>query len=203
MTKKLTPVDEARQQMQSILTTKANDLTEAETRLQEASVAVQEAQRRSDDMTAVMDLAGFEAAQDELKKAILAEQMYRGKLTQLEKKKYITEEESNAVIDALLAYEDELGQAFEDTLRTKLMELKTALDAYKTEIRNTETTIDEWTGNVFPNYRSKSSTYTGPDGQRTNRASSPQPVHPLPYTGNSASQKVHEFLTKMQQYTEA
>lgn len=202
MKEKSTPAEEVRQQMRKLRDQKTSELAEADARLNEARMAVQEARTRSEEMTAIMDLDGYTKAQEDLKKATIAEQMYKGKIDQLQAKRYITEAESDAVIDSLLAYEDTLGQSFETILGTKLKELKKAMDSYRTEIQNVEDLITEWCGSVYPNYRSATSTYTDADGNTTNRFPTPRPVHLVPFTGNSASEMLNDFLNKMWRFLE-
>ena len=79
--------------------------TEAQTRKEAAELAIQKA-------TEIMDLEAFEEAKQEKHKAQTAIDMYSGRYKQLAAQEYISEAESDRVIDELLPYEQDLGADF-------------------------------------------------------------------------------------------
>lgn len=185
-------ITEIRERITDMQTTKANDLatvwekkTQAETEKEAAELALKNA-------TAVMDLEAYEEARAKKHKAQTAIDMYSSKHKQIETQEYISEEESNKVIDSILAYEEDLADTFRTELEKLLKPAAELLANYETDVRNAEETLRSWTDNIHANYRSMTTTYQ--DG--TNRSPKPVPVRNLPYTGCKEAAILKTFLEK-------
>ena len=164
--------------------------TEAQTRKEAAEIAIQKA-------TEIMDLEAFEEAKQEKHKAQTAIDMYSGRYKQLAAQEYISEEESDRVIDSLLAYEQELGKDFIADLKEPLNKLRNILTRYFEDIRETEQTIRSWEVNIHANYSTRGqSIRTLPTGEKTDRMDAPTPVHKQPFTGCTEAHQLENYLNK-------
>lgn len=104
---------------------------------------------------------------------------------------YVSEAESDKVIDDLFAYEDDIAKEFDAAAAALIRKLQQIYDDYCAKVEEAESTMRRWTYEVHPNYRNFGTTYA--DG--TNRANTPQPCRLTPYFGNALSQKVGNFLS--------
>ena len=143
-----------------------------------------------------MDLEAFEAAEERKKKAQNAAEMYRRRYDQIKHREYISEEESDATIDSLLAYEAELAEEFKQSIAKIYKRLEGILDEYTANVADVETTFLEWTSEIHSNFRSFSGTMrTDPlTGARTNRMEKALPVHAHPYVGGDEAARLADFL---------
>ncbi len=137
-----------------------------------------------------LDLPKYEAAAAAVKKAETAIEMYSARHQIIQKREYISEEESDKVIDSLLAYEEVLSSAFKAKMDTSLKELAKVYEDYKGSIKEAEDTILTWTGTIHANYRAAHTTYH--DG--TNRSPNPVPVRMSPYDGCTESKQLADYL---------
>ena len=183
-----------RKQMEELRAKKDADIQTIEKKRQEAAQDAQKAQEALDNATTEMDLTAYEQAQESLRKALVTEQMYKGRADQLRRQEIISEEESDQVIDSLLAYEDALADKLAADIAPHMKALEEILTAYKSNVKETETTIAEWTSTIHANYRREGSSRIGPDGKSTNRLEYPVPVHAREYPGSDASQHLDRFL---------
>lgn len=194
---KQTILQEVKARMQEMQDKKAEELqaiqnkkTEAYTQKEAAELAIQEA-------TKSMDLEAYEEAKTAKRKAQSAIDMYSGKYAQISKQEYISEEDSDKVIDSLLAYENELAAGFKAAVAEHLKALSTTLQDYLTEIADTEGTITAWGATIHANHNSRGRTYyTDANGQESTRSETPIPVHIMPYTGCREAHQLKEYLEK-------
>lgn len=141
-----------------------------------------------------LDLATYSKAKSDLEKANVAAEMYSKRYEQLEHKEFMSETESDNVIDSLLAYEKELAVEYEKKIVAPISTMNKIHLEYVEAVQETETAIESWCANIHANYRSEGTTYA--DG--TNRSQSPVPVHRLPYTGCGKSKLIGSFLDKVE-----
>ena len=190
----MTAVQKAQKQMTELRNKKAAQLQTIEEMRQDAAQKAQEAQDALERATAEMNLEKYEQAQNDLRKALTSEQMYKARADQLQRQEIISEDESDAVINSLLSYEDALADKLAADIAPHLDALETILTAYQADVKETENTISEWCSTVHAYYRSETTTYTGPDGERTNRAPYALAVHPNGYAGSEASRFLDQFI---------
>lgn len=190
---KQTVVEEVKARMQEMQQKKAGELETVRQRQQEAQTQKEAAELAIREATDSMDLEAYEEAKTAKRKAQTAIDMYSGKYNQIKQQEYISEPESDKVIDSLLAYEDELAAGFKAAVAEPLKKLDELQQAYFDAVEDVEQTIKAWTGNIHANYRSEGTIYreTG-----TNRAPHPVPVRMTPYTGCSEAHILNEYLGK-------
>ena len=190
---KQTVLQEVKARMQEMQDKKASELqaihdrkTEAQTQKEAAELALKEATER-------MDLEAYEEAKDARRKAQTAIDMYGGRYSQISKQEYISEEESDKVLDSLEAYEVELAAGLKEAMAEPLKQLAKMLQDYKDEVADVERTMKAWESGIHANYRSKGTVYreTG-----TNRSPAPIPFHRMPYEGCSEAVQLSEYLKK-------
>jgi len=189
---KQTVVEEVKARMQEMQQKKAGELETVRQRQQEAQTQKEAAELALREATDSMDLEAYEEAKTAKRKAQTAIDMYSGKYNQISKQEYISEAESDKVIDSLLAYEDELAAGFKAAVAEPLKKLDELQKAYADAVEDVEQTIRAWTSNIHANYRNNGTTYA--DG--TNRSPQPVPVRRLPYTGCSEARQLKEYLDK-------
>lgn len=163
----------------------SNKQAEARTQLEAAELAIKDA-------TETMDLDAYEKATADKRKAQTALDMYGGRYTQIQKQEYISEPESDKVIDELLAYEGQLAEDFKQAVVNPLKELAALHDEYSNRVHEAEDTIRKWTADIHANYRVQGTTYAN----GTNRSDSPKPVRMTPYFGCSEAQTLGTYLQK-------
>lgn len=189
---KQTVVEEVKARMQEMQQKKAGELETVRQRQQEAQTQKEAAELAIREATDSMDLEAYEEAKTAKRKAQTAIDMYSSKYNQIKQQEYISEVESDKVIDSLLAYEDELAAGFKAAVAEPLKKLDELQKAYADAVEDVEQTIRAWTGNIHANYRNNGTTYT--DG--TNRSPQPVPVRKIPYTGCSEAHQLKEYLDK-------
>ena len=164
---------------------------EARTKIEAAGLAIKEATER-------MDLEAYEKAREDRRKAQAALDMYSGRYDQISKREYISEKDSDSVINSLLEYEDMLATDFKKAIVEPLKKLAELHKEYTEGIRETEGTIRKWETTIHPNYSTRGATkYKDPaTGQYTDRSSTPVPVHRLPFTGCNEAAQLGLYLEK-------
>lgn len=183
---------EVQEQITEMVNKKAADLdairkkqTEVRTHLEAAELAIKDA-------TESMDLDAYEKATAARNKAKTALDMYGGRYLQIQKQEYISEKESDKVIDSLKAYEEELAEDFKKDLVPLLKKLAVLHEAYIQAVEDTEQTMRDWTAKIHANYRAEGTVYA--DG--TNRNDKPQPVRRIPFTGCGEAEQLGTYLRK-------
>lgn len=145
--------------------------------------------------TEKMDLAAWNRAAEEKKAAEMAEEMYSSRLSQINGKEMISEEESDRVIDSLTDYIRNAENEFDTKLGKILRDLRALYRAHIADIQTAENVIQTWTNDIHKNYRSSISLFLDPKtGERTNRAPHPVPVHHTNGQGGRNAQLVYRFL---------
>lgn len=189
-----TIVQEVKKRMEEMINAKAQDMATIQEQMEEARRRVSLAKQATEDATSRLDLESYEKAVKDLRKAETKIDMCKGRIEQLRKQEYITEVESDQVIDSLLQYESDLGAGFESFLAEMLEKISRKLDEYQTAVADTEETINAWTSQIHANYRAASGTMFHDGSGYTNRSPSPIPVHSAPFRGCAASVMIEAFL---------
>ena len=127
-------------------------------------------------------------------------EMFSGRLKQLRAHEYVSETESDAVIDALLRFEDELAEKYGNRTAEIIATLKNVHTEYRDAVNAAERTIRQWENEIHANYNSRGrSTYTDSfTGVKTQRSNTPIPVRTAPYAGSAKSEIVNTFLNKIE-----
>lgn len=188
-------IEKVKSQIREMQETKEKELEIVKTKEAEAYELKAAAEAALKDATSYMNLEAYEAARENRKKAQIALDMYSAKYKQIAQKEYISEEESDKVVDSLLSYEDDLAENFKAAIAEPLKILNELQEKYFNEIKATEQTIVEWTRKIHPNYRSFGTTFA--DG--TNRSKEPVAVRRLPFEGCKEANQLKNYLKKAQE----
>ena len=196
--KKKNVTEEVKQQIKEMREKKQADLMAINAKKAEAQTHKEEAEARLKEATEKMDLDAYEEAKEAIQKAKTAIDMYSGRYKQISQQEYISEEESDKVIDKLLEYSRQIDIQFKEDIKTPLKELKEIIEKYYQDINETEATIRKWEATIHANYsyRGRSQYYDKEAGAWTDRSKTPVPVRGSVYTGCNESYKVKKFLSE-------
>ena len=136
------------------------------------------------------DAAAYRKAKDAIADAEAAVEMYGKRLDQIWTKEFLTEEDSDAVINGLLAFEDDLAAEYEKAIKAPIERLQKLHDDYIETVNQTEEAFRRWTSEIHSYHHVRGTTYS--DG--TDRSDTPVPVHRTPYKGCAVSARVGKFL---------
>lgn len=177
---------------------KENAMRTAQEKLEAASAEKIAAEKAMYDATARLNVDDFETAKAAKQKAEAAIEMYTGRLTQIQKQEYITEAESDQVIDSLLQYENELAIRLEHDLSAVVKRMAELNGKYREEIQAVEMTIVTWTSEIHSNHRNfTGTTYYDPEREtRTSRrpGNEPMPIRIAPFLGSPLSDQIDKLL---------
>lgn len=189
-------VKETQARIRDLKDKKAAELEHIDNEIKSAVLEYEEANK---DMKAAMEITDVEAYGEAKMKQLAAKnkkEMYSGRYKQLADCEYLTEAESDRVIDALLDHEAEIAAAYEAEVKEILGTLKGIHEKYRDDVNEAEKTVATWTGQIHANYRSfgASSYLDAATGQRTDRSPHPVPVNNKrsPLMG-----RISTFLEKM------
>lgn len=145
------------------------------------------------------DLARYTEAKRAQLDAKNKTEMFSGRLKQIRAKEYLTEAESDEVIDSLLQYEEEIATKYGNKTAEIIATLKNVHKEYRDAVNAAERTISQWTNEIHANYNSRGrGTYTDSfTGETTQRSKTPIPVRVVPYTGSKRSAVIDNFLRKV------
>ena len=164
---------------------------EARDKIENAEIAMKQA-------TEIMDVDAYEEAKQAKHKAQTALDMYNGRFGQIKQQEYISETESDAVIDSLLKYEEQIDTVFKQDLSEQLSHLNSLYTKYDNAIQDIEETLNIWQRDIHANYQSRGlTTWTDPEtGESTTRSPKPIPVHHMPYRGCKEAESLWTYLKK-------
>ncbi len=193
----MTFLQEIKARMAEMIEKKTAELAEVRTKKEEAQAAIEAADADIKAAAAEMNLANYEQAVEARKRAGTMLEMYNAKYDQLRTAEYISEADSDRVINRLLSYERILEKDFNAALAVKLSDLSELLAGYMAEVKDTENTIERWTSEIHANYSTRGGTWFVDEvsGERTDRSIKPVPVHP-PYSGCGAAHRLAGYLEK-------
>lgn len=195
---KQTVLQEVKGRMKEMQDRKAADLEKIAEKQDEARTQIEAARLAMSDATEAMDVDAYEEARQKRRKAQTALDMYTGRYNQIKQQEYISEAESDKVIDSLLAYEDALAADFKAAAADPLKKLAELHKAYRDEVRETEQALTEWQQNIHANYNTRGGTtfYDEFTGKHTSRSRKPVPVHAVPYEGCKEAAQLGDYLNK-------
>lgn len=193
-----TTVERVQEQIRSLRGKKRTDLETIRAKQEETRAQIAEAETAIKDATEYMNLEAYEGAKAEKRKAQTALEMYNSRFAQIQAQELITEAESDAIINSLLEYENELAESFRAKASEPLKELAGLLKEYKAAIEETERTIREWETTIHANYSTRGRTlyYNEFTGKHTDRSPRPVLVHPTGFEGCTEAVILSEYLRK-------
>ena len=183
---KTNKAEEINNRINEMLAKRKADLNKADEKEEEArarlALVEEEIKKAADEMNA----EAYEEAITKKHKINITLEMLRDKHKQIKNQEYITEAESDAVIDGLLKYEDELAAEFEKDIAPLMHQLTDLYKEYAERIYKTENVITTWTNKIHTYYKTSGGT----------RSDIPQAVHFLAYTGSDRAERLRAFLIK-------
>ena len=192
----MTKLQEVKTRMQQLLDGKAAEIAAIEKKQAEERADLEKAEAAMQAATEGLNLDDYATAAAAKTRAQNALEMYSGALNALIRQEYISEKDSDDVIESLLSYERQIEAEFKDAVKEPLSALAKVCDAYRGEVRDTEATIAEWTEKIHWNFSTRGSkTFVDPEsGERTDRSPTPVPVHRFGYFGCEESSKLAAYL---------
>lgn len=140
-----------------------------------------------------LDVNAYESAQRAYDSAKIKKRMYTTRKEQIMMHDYVTEEESDKVIDSLLEYQDNLSADYAEAIKPHIDALTTLNREYRGAIAEAESVIVTWCSRIHSNHRSATAIFA--DG--TNRSETPVPVHRVRFEGIPVSGIIDSFLRKV------
>ena len=191
-------LQEVQERMQTMQAKKVEDLATIYERQDEAKRQIETARAAQKEASERMDVRAYEQAKNDERKAKTALEMFTKRYNMLQTQDFISEEESDRTIDALLAYEVKLAEDFKQAIIEPLKQLAKLHKDYTDEVTAVEDTIETWTRDIHKNFntRGASSRIDEATGERTYRADRPVPVHAVRYTGSYEATQLGEYLKK-------
>ncbi len=191
-------LQEVKSRMAEMTQSKLDQLTDIRNKQAEARAKLKAADKAMKDATERMSLDDYANAKESRHEAQTALDMYSGRYAQIERQEYISEEESDKVIDSLLAYENQLEGDFKKAAADQLKGLAVLYREYMEAVADTEETISLWTGTIHANYNTRGkSAYKDPvTGIYSCRSDKPVPVHQVQYKGCPEALQMGAYLAQ-------
>lgn len=191
-------LEKVKDQMQKLTDAKAAELQAIQEKQEAQRAAITEAEKVMQQASEKLEDKLFAAAKAEKEKAETVLDMLNRREVQLVGKTFISEEESDKIIDSLLEYEGELETEFKRSAEVHLEALRELREEYLESVEDTERTITTWTQTIHKNYDTRGSVtrYDPVTGKMTTRSDTPVPVHPLGFHGCYAAELVGDFLQR-------
>lgn len=195
---KQTVLDEVKNRMKEMQDSKAAQLETIRQKQEEARTQIEAAGLAMKQATEEMDVDSYEAAKNQKHKAQTALDMYNGRYNQIKQQEYISEADSDKVVDSLLAYEGTLAEDFKAAVAEHLKALAGLLKDYRDAVADTENTLTSWQQDIHANYSTRGGTqyYDEFTGKYTDRSKTPVPVHRMAYTGCDEAARLSTYLDK-------
>lgn len=144
--------------MENLIQRKAEELEAIQKKQEEARHQLEEAIHAQTAATERTDLSAYEEATEAKRKAQAALDMYSARLDQVRKRGYVSEEESDQVIDELLSYRKQIDEDLKRDLAAPLQRAREIHAAYIAEVDGIRRTLDAWQRQIHLNYRSRGRT---------------------------------------------
>ncbi len=189
-------LQEVKSRMAEMTQSKLDQLEEIRNKQAEARAKFDAAGNDMKEATERMDLDAYAEARTIKHKAQTALDMYAARYAQIERQEYISEQESDKVIDSLLAYEEQLEEDFKGKASELLKALAAVHAEYMDAVADTEETISLWTSTIHANYNTRGRSHhidpvTGEVHYRNER---PEPVHLIPFLGCQEALQMGDYL---------
>ena len=195
-----TVLEEVKDKIKTIESKRISDMLEVQEAIAKARADEAEAHKALSSAAGVMDSTAYEEATDREFKAHMLVKMFEEKARQMQGQEDISEEESDKIIDSLLAYSKQLDADFTEAIRKKAEELKKMQENYIAEAKDVERTINYWCDHIHANYNTRGRTTYYHDGKPTHRSPEPVPViiRRGPWAGCGASNALQDFLSRLE-----
>lgn len=165
-------VEEIKATMRQLIDKKAGDLSKITAELEAARGRKRKAETALHSATEATDADAYKKAKAEADEAATIIEMYAARYSQLQNKEFMSEEESDRVIDSLIEYQNDRAAAFMEAIKGPLAQLEAIYKEYAQDYEDAVKTVNAWTANIHANYRTPYITYA--DG--SHRSDRPAPV---------------------------
>lgn len=169
-----TTVESIKERIAELKSGREKELAEIQLKRDEESQNLAAAKKAMENATDATDLQAYERAKAEKNRAESALEMYSAKYSKVQKLDFITEEESDKVIDSLRAEDAEISRKFKTDIFTALDGIENIIQRFERDKREIKDTTETWTREIHANYYSPTTTFkeTG-----THRSPIPVPVN--------------------------
>ena len=186
-------ITEVKKQMEKLLSERRSELARISEEISACKTDKATAEDELKKATATLDFDSYEKAKQEFVRAETKIEMLTDRYNQILKNEYLTESESDKVIDSIKAWEHELSEEYHKAIAEPIKTLQELTKKYLAGIKDAENLMRSWTNEIHANYRSETTTYAN----GTNRSDTPVPVRNVPYTGSQTSKAVNDFVNSM------
>ena len=195
---KETTLKEMQQLITDLQANRAAELEKIQEKKEEAQAQKEAAEAAIKEATKQMDLEAYEEARKAASKAQTAIEMYASRYKQIQEQEYISENESDSLIDGLLEYEKKRTLDFEGALAKHMKELDLLLDGYLNEQQAIKNTLTVWQEQIKKNYRTMGMTiYVDREtGQKSDKSKTPIDILKFANVGSEQAQGLRDFLEK-------
>lgn len=163
------------------------DIKEKQAKAQASLTAIEQDIKAA---SAERDIDKYSKARAEKNKITLELEMYNDSYNQIKKQEYISEIESDKIIDELLSYEHQLEKDFRKALAEHIEQLRKLLKDYNAAVNETEATMYRWISTIHANYRQEAGRYKM--GGRRDKARN---IRTLPFTGCGAASRLDKYIS--------
>ena len=136
---------EVKEKIAALKHEKNAELAKISTELTAARAEKAEQQKALKDATEATNFEAYEKAKAGIGKASTKIEMLEARYSQIDKKEYLTEKESDETLDALDGYEKVLAEEYIKAIAEPLEIIANKTAEYKAAIRDAENTIKAWT----------------------------------------------------------
>lgn len=191
-----TVIQEIKEEIRRLQEIRENDLITITTKQTEAAADLEQATAIMIEAAEQLDSEKYEAGKRQERAAKTALEMLNTRYEQLSKREYISESDSDAIIDKILAYETDREAVFIKDITAPIKKLTAIYNAYMDDVNDAEETLRTWQADIHKNYRTRGRTMflNAETGERTDRSSEPIAVRIMPYTGGNAAASLGKYL---------
>ena len=191
-------LQEVKNKMKEMQDAKALQLAEISQKQEDARDKIAAAALAMKKATEEMNVDRYEEAKHDKSRAQTALDMYSARYAQIQQQEYISEQESDKVLDSLLEYETQLEADLKAAMVEPLKKLNDLYEGYLEEVKETERILAVWQDDIHANYstRGESLYYDEFTGTTTDRSKKPVPIRRTPFTGCIAAVVLGDYLQK-------
>lgn len=184
---------EVTKQVKSILEDKTNKLKVINDKINDISIELSEKKKALSDAMDNMNENEFKKVSGKITELENMLMMYQTKKEQLQSNEFISEHESDAVIDKLLALQEENAQDYAREIEPYLRTVLEISQRYWKDVLDIESLITLWSNQVHENYNSRGKVVVN----GSTRLPYTTPVRTTPYMGCKEFNIIDDTLKKL------
>lgn len=165
-------VTEVRNRIEKYVADREHETAEIDQHIAEAEADKATAEAAMKAAVEATSQADYNSAKEAIEAAQNVIEMFTARREQLVNKEFLSESESDAVIDSLLAYKKDSDAVLVAALVEECAKIQTIIDKYKGEYKDMYDTIRTWEEQIHANYRRWGVTYAP-----GHEPKDPAPVH--------------------------